>query len=434
MTVIVNAPRRIRARIEVPSDKSISHRSLIFNAVAQGDASIERILDSEDVRSTAACLRALGVEIDWPEGSSQARVSGRGMHSLFEAEDLLNCGNSGTSMRLLTGLLAGQPIFSVLTGDASLRTRPMARVINPLRSMGANINGRQGDTLAPIAIRGGSLHPIDYRSPVASAQVKSAIMLAGLYAPGATTVTEPEKSRDHTERMLSAMGVEIGEHGTVTTLTPPAHLEPLSMRVPGDISSAAPWLVLGACHSDAEIVLQGVNVNPTRTGILDVLEAMGASVERLEERVSGGEPTADLVVRTSQLRATTVAGSLVPRAIDELPLVAILGCFAEGETVVANAEELVVKESDRVAATVEVLTHMGARITPRADGFVVHGPTKLSGASLNGRGDHRIGMLGAIAGALANGETRIDDDAVGVSYPNFWQDLARAAEGGMITA
>ncbi len=356
------------------------------------------------------------------------------MHSLFEAEDMLNCGNSGTSMRLLVGLLAGHPIFSVLTGDSSLRTRPMARVIGPLRSMGANITARKGDTLAPVAIRGGSLHAIDYKSPVASAQVKSAIMLAGLYAEGSTSVTEPEKSRDHTERMLSAMGVEIGEQATTTTLNPPSHLSPLSMRVPGDISSAAPWLVLGACHPDAEIVLQGVNVNPTRTGILDILEAMGANVERLEERVSGGEPTADLVVRTSQLRGTVVSGSLIPRAIDELPLVAILGCFAEGETVIANAEELLVKESDRVAATVEVLTHMGARISPKADGFVVQGRATLSGARLNGRGDHRIGMLGAIAGSLASGETRIDDDAVGVSYPNFWQDLARAAEGGMITA
>jgi len=206
------------------------------------------------------------------------------------------------------------------------------------------------------------------------------------------------------------------------------------MRVPGDISSAAPWLVLGACHPDAEMLLAGVNVNPTRTGILDILTAMGATVARLEERTSGGEPVADLVVRTSQLRGARVSGSLVPRAIDELPLVAILGCFAEGETVVENAEELVVKESNRVDATVEVLTRMGAKITPHADGFVVHGRSTLIGAHLNGRGDHRVGMLGAIAGSLAHGETRIDDDAVGVSYPNFWHDLARAAEGGMITA
>lgn len=432
--MIVNAPSRIRARIEIPSDKSISHRSLIFNAIANGEATVERILDSEDVRSTAACLRALGVEIDWPEGSATARIRGAGMHSLYEADDALNCGNSGTSMRLLLGLLAGQPVFSVLTGDGSLRTRPMARVVGPLRSMGALISARNSDTLAPIAVRGGGLHAIDYTSPVASAQVKSAIMLAGLYAEGVTSVTEPEKSRDHTERMLQAMGVEVSEEGTRTAVTPPSRLTPLSMRVPGDISSAAPWLVLGACHPDAEILLAGVNVNPTRTGILDILAAMGATVERLEERTSGGEPVADLVVRTSQLRGARVSGSLVPRAIDELPLVAILGCFAEGETVVENAEELVVKESNRVDATVEVLTRMGAKITPLADGFVVHGRSTLIGAHLNGRGDHRVGMLGAIAGSLAHGETRIDDDAVGVSYPNFWHDLARAAEGGMITA
>lgn len=432
--MIVHAPGRIRARIEIPSDKSISHRSLIFNAIASGDATVERILDSEDVRSTAACLRALGVEIDWPEGSETARIRGGGMHSLYEAEDALSCGNSGTSMRLLLGLLAGQPLFSVLTGDSSLRTRPMARVIGPLRSMGAAITARKSDTLAPIALRGGGLHAIDYTSSVASAQVKSAIMLAGLYAEGVSSVTEPEKSRDHTERMLQAMGVEVSDAGTRTAVTPPSRLSPLSMRVPGDISSAAPWLVLGACHPDAEILLSGVNVNPTRTGILDILGAMGATVERLEERTSGGEPVADLVVRTSQLHGTRVSGGLVPRAIDELPLVAILGCFADGETVVENAEELIVKESNRVEATVDVLTRMGAKITPRADGFVVHGGSRLTGAHLSGRGDHRVGMLGAIAGSLADGETRIDDDAVGVSYPNFWQDLARAAEGGMITA
>jgi 3-phosphoshikimate 1-carboxyvinyltransferase len=432
--MIVNAANRIRARIEIPPDKSISHRSLIFNAIADGDATIERILDSEDVRSTAACLAALGVEIDWPEGAPNARVRGSGLHSLYEAENTLDCGNSGTSMRLLLGLLAGQPIFSVLTGDGSLRSRPMARVIGPLRSMGANIVARKGDTLAPVAVRGGSLRAIDYTSPMASAQVKSAIMLAGLYAEGATSVTEPEKSRDHTERMLLAMGAIVNETGTKTSVVPPGRLSPLSMRVPGDISSAAPWLVLGACHPDAEILLEGVNVNPTRTGILDILEQMGANVERLEERTSGGEPTADLVVRTSQLRGTVVSGALVPRAIDELPLVAVLACFAEGETVVSNAEELLVKESDRAAATVDVLNRMGANITSRADGFVVHGPARLTGAKLNGRGDHRVGMLGAIAGSLADGETHIDNDAVGISYPKFWEDLARAAEGGMITA
>jgi 3-phosphoshikimate 1-carboxyvinyltransferase len=259
-------------------------------------------------------------------------------------------------------------------------------------------------------------------------------MLAGLFAEGPTTVIEPEKSRDHTERMLSAMGATIAGEGNAVTVQPASRLSPLSLRVPGDISSAAPWLVLAACHPDAEILIRGVNTNETRTGQLDILQRMGAQVERLEERTSGGEPVADLVVRTSRLTGITVGGSVVPRAIDELPLVAILGCFAEGQTVVKDAQELVVKESDRVRATVTTLSRMGARIRPTSDGFVVDGPTALTGARVDGLGDHRIGMLGAIAGALASGETRVDNDAVGVSYPAFWQDLARAAEGGMITA
>jgi len=432
--VIVNAPERIRARIEVPSDKSISHRALIFNAIADGNATVERILESDDIRSTAACLAALGVDISWEPSTSVAHVRGGGMHSLFEADSVLDCGNSGTSMRLLLGLLAAQPIFSVLTGDGSLRSRPMGRVINPLRLMGAQLAGRKGDTLAPIAVKGGDLHGIEYRSPMASAQVKSALVLAGLYAAGETTVIEPEKSRDHTERMLQAMGAPLEEAGTTTRVRPASRLSPLSLRVPGDISSAAPWLVLGACHPDAEILLEGVNVNETRTGILDILAAMGARIERLDERTSGGEPAADLVVRTSKLQPATVSGALVPRAIDELPLVAILGCFADGETVVKDAEELRVKESDRVDATVQLLTRMGARITPTPDGFVVHGPAHLHGATVDGLGDHRIGMLGAIAGALASGSTRIENDAVGVSYPRFWEDLARASDERKINA
>jgi 3-phosphoshikimate 1-carboxyvinyltransferase len=432
--MIVNRPDRIRATVEVPADKSISHRALIFNAIADGKASVERILESEDVRSTARCLSALGVEIDWPEGASTARVTGAGLHSLYEADNVLDCGNSGTSMRLLMGLLAGQPLLSVLSGDASLRSRPMARVIAPLRSMGARIHGRKGDTLAPVVVQGGSLHGVSFNSPVASAQVKSAVMLAGLFAEGPTTVIEPEKSRDHSERMLSAMGATIAGEGNAVTVQPASRLSPLSLRVPGDISSAAPWLVLAACHPDAEILIRGVNTNDTRTGLLDILQRMGAQVERLEERTSGGEPVADLVVRTSRLTGITVGGSVVPRAIDELPLVAILGCFAEGQTVVKDAQELVVKESDRVQATVTTLSRMGARIRPTSDGFVVEGPAALTGARVDGLGDHRIGMLGAIAGALASGETRVDNDAVGVSYPAFWQDLARAAEGGMITA
>ncbi len=426
---------RIRATLEVPSDKSISHRSLIFNAIAGGTATIERILDSEDVRSTARCLESLGVPIDWPEGSPVARVSGQGLHGLFESEEILDCGNSGTTMRLLMGLLAGHPLLSILTGDASLRSRPMARVIGPLRQMGAHVHARTGDTLAPVVIKGGELAGIDYHSPVASAQVKSALLLAGLYADGRTVVTEPAASRDHTERMLTAMGASLTVSGTSVSIEPPTvPLQALSLRVPGDISSAAPWLVLGACHPDAELVLEGVNVNETRTGLLDILSAMGATIELLEERTSGGEPVADILVRSSELQATKVGGTLVPRAIDELPLVALLGCFAKGETVVRDASELRAKESDRVEAVVEVLGRMGARVTAHPDGFTVHGPAQLHGARVDAHGDHRIGMLAAIAGSLASGETRVENDAVGVSYPGFWRDLAQVAAGGMISA
>ena len=426
--MIVNRAARIRATIQVPPDKSVSHRALIFNAIAHGSATIERMLEAEDVRSTARCLTALGVEIDWPEGSSTAHVTGKGLHGLFESEDVLDCGNSGTTMRLLAGLLSGHPLLSVLTGDAMLRRRPMARIISPLRRMGAHINARTGDTQAPLVIKGGGLAGIDFRSSVASAQVKSAVLLAGLYADGQTRVSEPAQSRDHSERMLAAMGAPISVQEGVVCITAAQHLAPLSLRVPGDISSAAPWLVLGACHPDAEIIIQGVNTNPTRTGLLDIMRAMGAQIETLEERTSGGEPVADIVVRSSRLTGTTVSGGLVPRAIDELPLVALMACFAEGETVIKDAAELVVKESNRVESTVHALARLGARVTGQDDGFVIHGPvTGMHGGRIDAAGDHRIGMLGAVAGALAAGQTSIENGAVEVSYPAFWDDLKRAS-------
>lgn len=426
----VSRPGRIRAAIDVPPDKSISHRAFIFNAIADGRATIEQPLDSQDVRSTARCLAALGVEIDWPQGRPSATITARGMHGLFESEDVLECGNSGTTMRLLAGLLAAHPLLSVLTGDASLKTRPMARVISPLRKMGAHIHARKGDTLAPVVIKGGELTGIAYDSPVASAQVKSALLLAGLYADGETSICEPGRSRDHTERMLAAMGAPLSVVGATARVSLASRLEPLSLRVPGDISSAAPWLVLAACHGDAEILVRSVNTNPTRTGLLDILRSMGADLEVLEERSAGGEPVADLLVRSSQLKGTVVSGELVPRAIDELPLVALLGCFAEGETVVRDAAELRAKESDRIDVLTQVLGRLGARVTARPDGFSISGPVPaLRGARLDAHGDHRMGMLAAIAGTLAQGETRIDNPAVGVSYPAFFDDLARACEG-----
>jgi 3-phosphoshikimate 1-carboxyvinyltransferase len=427
--MIVNRPSRIRAVITVPPDKSVSHRAFILNAIASGDARVDNPLDSADVRSTVACLRALGIEIDWEPGADCAIVHGRGMQSFCESDDILDCGNSGTTMRLLSGLLTAQPLLSILTGDDSLRSRPMGRIITPLRQMGAIIHGRQDDTLAPLVIRGGRLAGIQYESPMASAQVKSAVLLAGLYAEGRTTVRQPEQSRDHTERMLTAMGALLAVDGPAVRVSPASRLEPLSLRVPGDISSAAPWLVLGACHPDAEILVRGVNTNPTRTGILDILRGMGAELEVVEERTTGGEPVADIVVRSSQLQGTEVGGALVPRAIDELPLVAILAAHAEGETVVRDADELLVKESDRVATVVEVLGHMGVPVTPQADGFRVSGPSPLHGGHIDAHGDHRIGMLAGVAGALASGATRVENGAVEVSYPTFWRDLLEASEG-----
>ena len=424
--MIVRRRGRLRASLRVPPDKSISHRALILNAIAEGDAEVQNLLDSDDVRSTAACLRALGVAIEWPAGSTPAQVRGGGLHGLFESESVLDCGNSGTTMRLLTGLLAAHPLFTVLTGDASLRGRPMARVIAPLQRMGAQISARAGDTLAPIAIEGGELHAIEYEMPVFSAQVKSALLLAGVYVEEQTRIIEPAPTRDHTEKMLAAMGAPVAREGQTVAIRRPGRLQPLPMRVPGDISSAAPWLVLATCHPDAELTLEGVGINPTRTGLLDILRRMGADLELREERSAGGEPVADIVVRSASLESTVVEGEDVPRAIDELPLVALLGCFAEGQTVVRDAGELRVKESDRVETVVTMLSAMGANIRGTDDGFVVQGPCVLAGAKLDGAGDHRMGMLGAVAGALADGETRVENDAVSVSYPGFWEELERA--------
>jgi 3-phosphoshikimate 1-carboxyvinyltransferase len=331
-------------------------------------------------------------------------------------------------MRLLAGLLAPQPFFSVLTGDASLRSRPMARVVEPLAMMGARITGRDEGRLAPLAISGQKLRGVRYDMPVASAQVKSALLLAGLFAEGETVVEEPGPTRDHTERMLQAMGADVsfGEGPVISIRALSSDLAPLSMRVPGDISSAAPWMILAAAHPDAEVRLSGIGVNPTRTGIIDVLHMMGAEVELHEERMWGPEPVADIIIRSSNLHGVTVDGSLVPRVIDELPLIALAGCFAEGETLIREAGELVVKESNRIRTTVEELRRMGADIEPLPDGLRVSGRGSLTGAVVSSHGDHRLAMLLAVAGALATGETAVRNaDSVAVSYPRFWEDLYR---------
>ena len=420
-------PRRVRGTLSVSTNKSISHRAAIFNAIAQGDAVVEGFQRGADCVATLRCLRQLGTDWEWRDEETLV-VHGRGRHGLREPSGALDCRNSGTTMRLLAGLLAAQPFLSVLTGDASLRSRPMARVIDPLRMMGARIAGRDGNRLAPLAISGDSLHGIRYQMPVASGQVKSAVLLAGLYADGETTVEEPGPTRDHTERMLRAMGagVAFGE-GPVISIRPlSGELSPLSMRVPGDISSAAPWLVLAAAHPDAAVRITAVGVNPTRTGILDALSMMGADVRLEEERMCGPEPVADIVVRSSRLRGVTIDGALVPRAIDELPLIALAACFAEGETIIREAEELVVKESNRVRTTVEGLRKMGAEIEALPDGLRVCGPQQLRGAVVSSHGDHRLAMLLGVAGALAEGETLVRKaESVAVSYQGFWDDLDR---------
>ena len=372
-------------------------------------------------------MRALGAEIEQVAEDALV-VRGRGRAGLHEASDVLDCGNSGTTIRLLSGLLAGFPFLSVLTGDGSLRGRPMGRIVQPLRTLGARMSARADGTLPPLVIEGGTIAGGQrIETPVASAQVKSAILLAGLAAEGATTVAEPSRSRDHSERMLAAMGAHVAVEGATVTLTPPAgDLQAIDVRVPGDISTAAVWIVAATLHPDAEVLLTGVGLNPTRAGVLDARREMGADIEELESRTVGGEPVAALRVRSAALQGVRIDGDVIPRAIDELPLLALAGAVAEGETVIADAAELRVKESDRVATTAAALRALGAEVEERADGLAVGGGTRLHGGRVEAAGDHRLAMLGAAGALIAEGDSQIEGaDAVGVSYPAFWSDLER---------
>lgn len=427
MATTVTRPARLRATVRVPGDKSISHRTALLGALASGTTRVRRFLTSDDCRATLDCLRALGVAYHLEEqepGVATLEIEGVGLRGLREPEDVLNAGNSGTTMRVLAGALAGQPFFSVLTGDESLRSRPMDRIVQPLRQMGAQLWARDGDRRPPLAIRGGSLHGIRYRLPVASAQVKSAVLLAGLFAEGETVVEEPEQTRDHTERLLRAMGADLQREGPGVRLAPPALLEPLDLEVPGDMGAAAFWLVAAVAHPDAEIVLPAVGVNPTRTGLLDVLSMMGASVDVGEQRMAGEEPVADITVRSSRLSGVDIGGELVLRMMDEAPAFAVAAAVAEGRTIVRDASELRVKESDRIASLVRELTKLGVAIEERPDGFVIEGGRPLKGAGVSGGGDHRLTMALTVAGLLAEGETVVaDEGSVAVSYPGFWRNL-----------
>ncbi len=425
----VRQAKRLRGTIRIPGDKSISHRAAILGALANGRTVARHFLQGADTEATLACLRSLGVTCEVTGGA--LAVDGAGLDGLRESADVLDCANSGTTMRLLAGALSGQPFLSVLTGDASLRSRPMERVAAPLREMGATVLTREGG-LAPVAIRGGGLRAIHYRSPVASAQVKSAVLLAGLYAEGTTVVEEPSAqggSRDHTERMLSAMGVDVRrEGGAVSVAPPPGGLRPLDVAVPGDMSSAAFWIALAVAHPDAELRLTGVGVNPTRTGLIDALREMGGEIEIEGECVSGGEPVADVVARSSRLRGATFGGDLIPRMIDEILALAVAAVFAEGRTEIRDAAELRVKESDRVATVALELRKLGARIEELPDGMIIEGAGALSGAAVDGHGDHRLAMTLGVAGLLVSGETTIAGaEAVEVSYRDFWDHVHAVA-------
>ncbi|MGD8738066.1 MAG: 3-phosphoshikimate 1-carboxyvinyltransferase [Anaerolineae bacterium] len=406
---------------------------MVLGALADGPSQVTNFLPAADCQATLHAIQALGIEVEQPEPTA-LHIHGQGLKGLSEPDNVLDCRRAGTAMRLLAGLLAGQPFLSVLAGEPQLLRRPMARIVRPLQQMGATILGRQDGRLPPLAIRGGGLRGIDYTLPVASAQVKSAILLAGLYAEGKTTIREPGPARDHTERMLAARGCKFQVAGPTIELTPPQQLQAMDITVPGDFSSAAFLLVAAALVPGSELIVEGVGVNPTRTGLLDILRAMGADMHVQAQRSISGEPVADLVMRASELHGTQVSGELVVRTIDEFPILAVAATQARGETIVRDAAELRVKETDRIATTVGELRRLGAQIEAQSDGFVVHGPSRLQASEPSGEGpalvnshnDHRLAMALAVAGLVAIGRTRImGADCINDSFPGFELLLAR---------
>lgn len=412
----------LRGTITVPGDKSISHRSVMFGAIAKGETTVSGFLLGDDCLSTIDCFRKLGVDIE-VDGTNVA-INSAGIDAWEEPKEVLYTGNSGTTTRLMLGILSGTKLHTVMTGDASIGKRPMRRVADPLRLMGAKIAGRENGQFTPLAIQGTQLKAIDYTMPVASAQVKSAILLAGLRAEGTTIVREKEVSRDHTERMLRQFGAKIDVVDGVISFEGGQQLLGTHVNVPGDISSAAFFLVAGAIVRNSEIVMNNVGVNPTRDGIIEVLKEMGADIQITIEDEQATEPTATLIIRTSNLKATTIEGDIIPRLIDEIPIIALLATQAEGTTVIRDAEELKVKETDRITAVVTELKNLGADIEATDDGMIINGPTKLHGGSLKSYGDHRIGMMAAIASLISNSPIEVDDlECVAVSYPTFFEHV-----------
>ncbi len=416
----------LKGKIKIPGDKSISHRSVMFGSISQGLTEITGFLDGADCRSTIACFKKLGVDIT--QDGSHVIVHGNGLHGLQPAKDMLNVGNSGTTTRLISGILAGQPFATSLNGDESIQTRPMRRIIDPLLQMNAHIASIKGNDCAPLEVGGKQpLKAISYQSKIASAQVKSCILLAGLYADGITSVTEPALSRNHTELMLTGFGADVTSEGLRASIKPAAELYGQKIEVPGDISSAAYFIAAGLICKNADILIENVNTNPTRAGIIKVAHMMGGKIELLNERFVSGEPVADIHVETSELKGCTIEGDIIPTLIDELPVIAVMAACAAGTTIIKDAAELRAKESDRIATVTENLSAMGAHIIPTDDGMIIEGKpddSPLQGAYIKTYLDHRIAMSFAIAGLVAHGETTFDhEDCCNISYPAFFDTL-----------
>ena len=420
--MIIQKHGPLRGELAVPGDKSISHRSVMFGALSEGITEAENFLTGADCLSTISCFRQMGISVE--QNGTSVIVHGKGLHGLTRPSGIIDAGNSGTTVRLLSGILAGQPFDSTITGDASIQKRPMKRVMTPLSQMGASITSVHENGCAPLQIKGSPLHGIHYLSPVASAQVKSCVLLAGLYADAPTSVTEPAISRNHSELMLRYFGADIQCEGTTSTVLPDPRLVGQKVNVPGDISSAAYFIAAALLVPGSEVLLKNVGINPTRDGMLRVVRAMGGDVTLVNENTDGAEPCADLLIRSSSLHATTIEGELIPTLIDELPVIAVLAAFAEGTTVIKDAAELKVKESDRIAVMTENLKRMGADVEPTDDGMIIHGGRPLHGATINPYLDHRIAMSFAVAALAADGKTEIQDaDCVKISYPGFYTDL-----------
>ena len=421
--MVIQKIKKAIGQIKVPGDKSISHRAVMLGSLANGVTEISGFLKGADCLSTIDCFRKMGIDIDI--NGENVTVHGNGLRGLKKPDEMLYTGNSGTTTRLLCGILAGQNFDTSITGDASIQKRPMGRVVQPLSMMGAKIENEY----CPLYITGTKLHGIDYKMPVASAQVKTAIILAGLYADGETVIHEIEKSRDHTELMLSAMGADLTVDNLDITVKPTNDLTAVNVDVPGDISSAAFFLVLGAIMPNSQITVTNVGINPTRTGIIDVLKDMGADITLENVHTSAGETVADITVRSSSLKGTTVGGDIIPRLIDELPIIAVAAVFADGQTVIKDAQELKVKETNRIRAVVEEFNKCGIDITETDDGMIINGGKSIHGADFKTYGDHRMAMSLTVLAQLADSESTLDDsDCACVSYPTFFDDFYKLGE------